>query len=588
MIQFKIKQKALFITIMTCSILSLSSCDEKDFLTVNNPNSVTEATFWKTPTQFNSALTTVYAALQFQSISGSGLPDEEVRADIADTFTFFRPLIYRQLTYTDNSPQVVSKWSELYIGIFRANQVIGQIEKVDTSTFAPNEKENILAQAKCLRAFFYFQLIHTYGKAVIRTEVSTTDFNKKLSSIEEVTNTIIIPDLNYARLNLPPSWTGLNIGRVTSGTATSLRGKVYLYDKKWDLAATDFKEVIDSNVYTLTPKILDNFTDQNEFNSESILEVAYSSTASPGASGNNVDDTPFASGAEANAVGSQYASIGGFGGFNTVISNYYLHELFLSDEVDTNNAVNAPVGGVTNKQSKRLTASIAPKDFEGTYFGVTNTNTQVHTYRGLGLTAIVKKYTNWYQGTAEIALNRSGINFRHIRLADVYLMYAEAVLNASTLPAGVSDPIAESIKYIDLVRERAGVKTLKQYLAANSNTFPQLNISKQRYITQPMVAPTKQNLMTHLQMVERPLELCFEGHRWKDLVRWGIVKDVFTTLGSNLSWRRDNFATIVGKAPLTIEGSVNLLALTAVANYQSSFHDYFPIPATELQSNKGL
>ncbi|WPR73132.1 RagB/SusD family nutrient uptake outer membrane protein [Flavobacterium sp. NG2] len=573
--QFNIKTKALSITFMACSLLSLSSCDEKDFLSIDNPNSVTEATFWKSPSQFNSALTTVYAAMQFQAISGVGIHEEELKADIGDTYTFFSPLAYRQLTYTDNSPQVVNKWNQLYIGIFRANQVINQINKVDASTFAPKEKESILAQARFLRAFFYFKLVHTYGKAVIRTEVSTTDLDKPTSTIQEVNDQVIIPDLTYAKENLPTRWTGLNVGRVTWGSATSLLGKVYLYDKKWAPAAAEFKEVIDSKIYSLTPNILDNFTDQNEFNSESILEVAYSSTANPGANGANVDDTPFASGAEANAIGGQYASIS-YGGFNTVVANYYLHELFTNDEIDTSNPINT-----TNVQSRRLTASICPKNFEGTYFGVTNSDTKVHAYRGLGLTALVKKGTNWYQGTSEIPLNRSGINFRHIRLADVYLMYAEAVLNATS-------DVNEAIKYIDLVRARAGVKTLTQYLAANSNTFPQLHISKQRYTTQPMVAPTKQNILTHIQMVERPLELCFEGFRWNDLVRWGLVKDVFTTLDSDLNWKKNNLATILNKAPIYIEGSVNLLALLGIQNYSSAVHDYFPIPAAELQSNKGL
>lgn len=577
MIQFILKSKVLPISIMAGCIMFLSSCEEEEFLTVDNPNSITDATFWKTPTQYNTALTTVYGAMQFQAVSGSGLSQEIVRADIADTFSWFgRWNIFRQLSYTDNSEQVANKWKELYIGIFRANQVINNIEVADGSVFATGEKESILAQAKFLRAFFYFQLVHTYGQAVIRTEVSTTELDKELSSIEEVTNQVIIPDLNYAKANLPLSWDdNADLGRVTSGTATALRGKAYLYAKEWELSAADFKEVIDSGVYSLTPNSLDNFTDQNEFNSESILEVAYSSTENPGANGSNVDDTPGNSGAEASAVASNYVSIGGFGGYNTVVANLYLHELFTNDVVDPNNAINTD-----NVHSQRLTASICPKDFEGTYFGVDNSY-NVHTYRGLGLTAIVKKHTNWYQGTSEIALNRSGINFRHIRLADVYLMYAEAVLNANS-------DVDEAIKYIDLVRSRAGVITLQQYLADNGNTLPQLHISKQVHGTQPFVSPTADNIMTHIQMVERPLELCFEGQRWNDLVRWGIVGDVLTTMGADLEWRNDNLETILGQAPLNIEGSVNLLSLPGIERYSSSEHDYFPIPAGEVQSNKEL
>lgn len=579
MIHVILKHKVWSIAMVACCILSLASCSEDEFLTVDNPNSITDATFWNTPTQFNTALTTVYGAMQFQAVSGSGLSQEIIRADIADTYSFFgRWNIFRQLSYTDNSEQIVNKWNQLYIGIFRANQIINNIELADETIFATGEKEAILGQARLLRAFFYFQLVHTYGKAVIRTEVSTTELSKALSSIEEVTQQVILPDLNYAKDNLPLAWEdSSDLGRVTSGTATSLRGKVYLFAEEWQLAADDFKEVIDSGVYALVPNSLDNFSDQNEFNSESILEVAYSSTANPGANGNNVDDTPGNSGAEASGISSNYASIGGFGGFNTVVANLYLHELFTNDEIDPSNPINA--GG--NLHSQRLTASICPKDFEGTYYGVDNTDANVHTYRGLGLTALVKKHTNWFQGTAEIALNRSGINFRHIRLADVYLMYAEAVLNAS-------GDVDEAIEYIDMVRSRAGVITIRQYLDDNGNTFPQLHISKQRYGSQPFVSPTADNLMTHLQMVERPLELCFEGQRWADLVRWGIVDDVFTTMGDNLNWRNDNFESLIGQAPLFIEGSINLLSLGGIDRYSSSQHDYLPIPAGEVQSNNDL
>ena len=581
MIKLIIKYKVLPIAVIACVILSLSSCNEEEFLTVDNPNSITDATFWNTPTQFNSALNTVYGAMQFQAISGSGLSQEIIRTDIADTYVWFgRWNIFRQLTYTDASEQLVDKWNQLYIGIFRANQVINNIEIADASVFAPMERETILAQARCLRAFFYFELIHTYGKAVIRTEVSVTDLNKATSTIQEVNEQVIIPDLNYARLNLPKTWTdSKDLGRVTSGTATSLRGKVYLFDEQWGPAADDFKEVIESNAYSLTPNSMDNFTDQNEFNSESILEVAYSSTANPGVNGQNVDDTPFSSGAESNAIASNHTSIA-FGGFNVVVSNLYLHELFTNDEIDPTNPINTD-----NVHSRRLNASICPKGFEGTYYGVDKDDenaSKVHQYSGLGLTALVKKYTNWYQGTSEIPLNRSGINFRHIRLADIYLMYAEAVLNESS-------NVAEAIKYIDLVRKRAGVKTIQQYLDANSNTFPQLHISKQVYgPDQPMVNPSKETIMTHIRMVERPLELCFEGQRWRDLVRWGIVKSALTTMGKDLEWRRDNFEDIEGKEPLNITGSVNLLSLIGIEKYNSTAHDYFYIPAAEQQSNDGL
>ncbi|MDO6425239.1 RagB/SusD family nutrient uptake outer membrane protein, partial [Saccharophagus degradans] len=77
-----------------------------------------------------------------------------------------------------------------------------------------------------------------------------------------------------------------------------------------------------------------------------------------------------------------------------------------------------------------------------------------------GQSSYVKKYTNWYNQESEDVNSRSGINYRAIRLADVYLMYAEAVL----MDTG---DFNTAITYIDKVRARAGVKTLQEYMNEN-------------------------------------------------------------------------------------------------------------------------
>lgn len=574
MIHKNLKIKAKIASVALCTVMLTTSCNESDFLTKINPNSVTNETFWQTSKDFQSALTTVYGAMQFQSISGGGIVEEEIMGDIGGTEVWYRPFTYRSLNQTDASEQVTNKWADLSTGIFRANQVINQIENADDSKFSTGEKTSIIAQARLLRAFFYFQLVNTYGGAVIHTTVPVTkeDFQGKFSSIAEVNTAVIIPDLQFAKANLPTNWTGKDKGRVTTGTATSLLGKVYLFDKQWALAAAEFKTVINSGTYSLTADIMDNFTDKKENNSESILEVAYNTTFNAGAAGGNVDDTPYTSGAEATTIATAFGQLN-YGGYNTLMPTYFLHELYTNDEVDPTNPINT-----TNLHSRRLTASIAPSNFEGTYYLRAKVDTKGW---GYGQSSYIKKYTNWYSLANEDGNSRSGINFRHIRLADVYLMYAEAVLNAT-------GDTAEAIKYIDLVRARAGVKTITQYLAANSNTFPQLHISKQVHTTQPFVAPTKENLLTHIQRVERPLELAFEGHRWKDLVRWGIVQKVFDELVADEKWRVANALTIYGKEPLFIIERVRDDFKNASASYKSSVHNYFPIPSVEVQTNKLL
>ncbi|MEP2237768.1 MAG: RagB/SusD family nutrient uptake outer membrane protein [Maribacter sp.] len=554
--------------------LVITGCNENDFLEEVNPNTITTETFWETPQQFESALTTVYGATQFQSISGAGLQHEMILGDIAGTESWYRPFAFRNLTYTDASVQVVDKWNELYIGVYRANQVINNIENAENTLFAEGESEAIVAQAKFLRAFFYFQIAHTYGGGIIRTDVPTglDGLEGNFSSIEDITAQIIIPDLEFAIANLPQSWEGTDLGRATWGAATSLLGKTYLYQENWSMAATQFKNVIDSGLYSLTPDIMDNFRHDTEFNSESIFEVAYNADVNPGASGESVDDNQFETGAEASAIARAIGQLN-FGAFNTLLPTYYLHEMFVNDEVDETNAINDG-----NIHSKRFTASLAPLNGEGLYYGLDIGEKPGWAF---GQSAYVKKHTNWYHLPNEDGNSRSGINFRHIRLADIYLMYAEAILNDG-------GSVTTAIDYIDLIRSRAGVKTIKQYLAENSNTFPQLHISKQVHGDQPLVAATRENVMTHVRLVERPLELCFEGHRWKDLVRWGIVQEVFTDLRADEVWRETNKESIFEQEPLRIVERIRPDFFLCTDNYSSSVHNYFPVPSQELQTNDGL
>ena len=568
-------KKFKFINIILLTILFLFGCSEDDFLNQTNPNSITTDTFWKTEGQFQSALVTVYSALQFQSVSGGEYIYEMILGDIGGTESWYRPTAFRNLTINDGIYHVTDKWDELYIGIFRANQVIQNIENADPSIFSGESKNEIEGQARFIRAWNYWQLAHTYGGAVMHTRIveNDDDFHKPFSSIEEVTNSIIIPDLEFAKNNLPTVWDERNLGRVTWGSATSMLGKVHLFQENWDQAASQLKEVIESGIYSLVPNIRDNWSHENELNEESIFEVIYSSDLNPGISGYAVDNNFFETGAEASTMARELGQLN-FGAFNTLLPSYILHEMFVFDEVDPDNPVNDD-----NLQSKRMSASICPINGETEFYGL-----PIGARGGwaFGQSAYIKKYTNWYHLPSEDNNSRSGINFRHIRLADVYLMYAEAVLEAS-------GDVNTAIEFIDKVRTRAGVITLQKYMEENGGKFPGMHKSRQVHRNWEFHDPTVESVMTHLRRVERPLELCFEGHRWKDLVRWGIVKEVFDELREDEKWR-ETFAVILnlnngGVAPLFIQERIRPDFLLASENYVSEQHDYFPIPTQERQIN---
>ncbi len=557
--------------------LITTGCNESTFLDEQNPNALTETNFWKNEGHFNSALATVYGALQYRSVSGAELVQEFMLGDIAGTESWYRPYPFRNLTYTNGQIHLTNKWEELYVGIFRANTIISQLQVVDEETLPDEARAQIEGQTRFLRAFFYFQLIHTYGGAMIHDGVaeSIEELSKPISSIAEVNTQIIIPDLEFAINNLPESWEANDVGRATWGAAASLLGKTYLYDEQWGPAANLFKEVIDSGIYSLTRNIEDNFWHENEFNEESIFEVNYSFDIKPGNSGFAEDDTTIGgAGAESTTLSTEVGHLQ-YGAFNTVIASYNLHEMLVYDEVDPNNTIND-----TNLESKRMNATIAPRNGEGDWYLAPFAEAKASW--GGGQSAYLKKHSNWYHLNAEPPRGRSGINFRHIRYADVLLMYAEAVINDS-------GDFMTAIEYIDMVRSRAGVYTLQQYMDMNGGMFPQLHVSKQVHGDHPLVTASAQTVLTHIQRVERAIELCFEGHRYKDLVRWGIVKEVFDDLRADEVWREANLdVTGQGEAPLFISGRVRPDFVLSSQNYRSEQHDYFPIPTGEVLNNPNL
>ena len=82
-------------------------------------------------------------------------------------------------------------------------------------------------------------------------------------------------DLVFAAANLPATYAATDLGRVTTGAAKGLLGKVYLYEKKYAAAQTVLQEVINSNAFTLLPKVADVFSTANKYNAEILFAVRY-------------------------------------------------------------------------------------------------------------------------------------------------------------------------------------------------------------------------------------------------------------------------------------------------------------------------
>lgn len=538
-------------TLMTVGILFFSSC-EKDYLNIENPNDLSAASFWSTESEIQQGLVATYAALQLQGMLGGGSAIQHpVRSDVGRPNNWNANAIgLNTLTFNENTQIVSHRWRDAYIGIYRANQVLANLGNVEMSTTVSAQIE---AEARFLRAFFYNSLYRGYngGSVIIHKSVPEMrkDFYKKPSPASEV-YALILEDLEFAYQNLPQSYDNIeDLGRATWGAATAMLGKLHINEHHYDVAKGYFKEIIDSKIYSLTSNIGDNFDEEHEFNSESIFEVAFSIDAKPGTS-YGAQDGPTGSEATNRAIG--LATTQG-GGYRTVMPSYYMTMLFKNDVMDMSNPINASRTG-SAPYSIRTSVSVAIADDDNTTLyqrssdagGAYNNNEASY----------LKKFQNWTL-SRESDLSVSGINERVIRLADVMLLYAECILQTDE-EVGYQD----ALDMVNTIRTRAGVVPLAE---ANYDA---------------------NSLMEHIMWVERPLELMFEGHdiRWEDLTRWGKVKEQYDRLAAK---------TYVISAKVLYEyDPIKHAALKQIKEYVEAAkvyspeaHDYFPIPASELNSN---
>jgi hypothetical protein len=530
--------KQIITVVFLSALTGFMSC--ADFLDESNPNTITVDEFWKTETDFNKGLMATYNTLEMSYVmGGNNAISGHVQADVTMPSPWGSGNIdLNNFRVSNINPLVVGKWEQLYRGIFRANQVLEQLNLVDLGEAF---ETGIEAEARFLRGTFYFWLASNFNKGNIPIHTAVpkkeADYYKPLASKDEVYN-LIIEDLKYAQSHLPLAWSNQNLGRATWGAATAVLGQLFLYEKRYGEAGNEFKAIIQSEIYKLTPDISWNFDLEHEHNSESIFEVNFSDAVKKGESVNNSTN-------RASQIGPQEA-----GGNRAIEPSYNFIILCKQDPIDPANPVNK--GQV---YSQRALATICFKGDGQVFYQRPSSdfpfivNQEAH----------IKKFQNW-KWKEEPTEARSGINERVIRLADVYLMYAETVLMTT-------GDLSEALEYINRIRERSGV----------------LKLDKSDY--------DADKLLSHLMRIERPLELAYEGHmiRWQDIKRWGIVKPLFDEL-SQIRYRslNDGLRVATPEDLLDPTADIRVQFVDAALNYNAEEDDYFPIPNQETITNKWL
>lgn len=513
--------------IVLCLIGLLSSCT--DIVDYPNPSAYDASNYFTTPASISEAVTATYGGLYFKGLFQhqwhvifDGLGNEfDVGPGGANEADAVQAWNY---TLQNTNGYLTTMWKSLYRIILRANLAIDKGNEVYAKTNDPTVAR-LIGEAKFMRAWAYFQLGFHWGRVPLRTSFDQTEnTTAKRAPVEDIWKQVQT-DLEAAIAVLPDKYTGNDIGRVTKGAAVALLGKKYLYNKDYVNAEAQFAKLDKENggVYDLLPgnQWSDNFGEINKNNIEGVFEVQHRWFANSYAYGSFVDNQ------EATATGqpsvqTARAQLYGFNDWaNWKFSPQRVKEFVYTDEagklvVDPRAALTfygRQAGGDTLKLGD-LTWCDQCKD------------KAVQTFDFAGKKGFwFRKYQNYETKSTE-SLMQTNNNYRLIRYADVLLMRAEALI--------FQNKVTEGVALMNRVRTRIGAF--------------------------PYTKTYSQTEAFELLKRERVLELVGEEHRYNDLVRWGIAKQV---LNAELQQRG---------VPASFEDK----------------HVLLPIPLQEIDTNSGV
>lgn len=256
--------------------LMLTACG-KDFLDRKPQGQPTTVTFFTDSVSAAQSVNAVYDILRdFQVHANAFVSIVSITSDDADKGSTAGdgPAQKDMDNFTVNAANnfVNVYWGGLYRGIERCNVVLANVPGI---TMGDGLRNRLIAEARCLRGYFYFCLVRTYGAVPLADKLLTPDtYNLPRSSVDSIYN-FIIKDLEAAAAVLPrkSAYKAADLGRVTQGAAQGLLAKVWLYRKNWQAVVTLTDAVIASGEYDLSTPYDKIFTQAGENGRESVFEV---------------------------------------------------------------------------------------------------------------------------------------------------------------------------------------------------------------------------------------------------------------------------------------------------------------------------
>ena len=455
--------KLFLVSTITFGIVS---CDEFVDYEASETYNIVADDYFKSSNDYEAALVGVYDVTQWtlynwmigEIASENSLCGGESATDVIGLQKI------DDMIHDAENDQLSRIWQYMYEGINRANYMVENSDKMDFP-----RKNELYGEVHFLRAFFYFELTKFFGDVPLFTTSRLTagDSATLSRSPQSEVYALIESDLQAAISALPLEKS--TNGRATSLTAHALLGKVYLYQDKFDEAASILEPLI--GLYSLPADPQSTFLKGGENGPESVYEIQHTKES------NWWDWGYVPQGTEGN-FGVIHHGIRGYSG--------PLYSSGWSFNVPTQDLVDAFAAG-----DKRKDVAVLDIEAWATSTGAKYTTGYEHT----------GYFNNKYipragESQAQQELNYE-TNYRAIRYADVLLMAAEANNRAS------SPNVSKAQNYLNQVRARA---------YGNSS-----NASSSTGTT-----------LTQEIWDERRLELAGEGSRFFDLVRTGQAASVIS------------------------------------------------------------